>query len=123
MNGRSLWRSFQNALRGIATAFRTERNFRIHSLAAGLVVIVVFALPFELWERFALLLVTVLVLVLELANSSLERLVDLAKPRLHEYAGEVKDLMAASVLIASVFALCVGIFIAGPRVIDVVFSL
>ena len=84
MNGRSLWRSFQNALRGIATAFRTERNFRIHSLAAGLVVIVVFALPFELWERFALLLVTVLVLVLELANSSLERLVDVAKPRLHE---------------------------------------
>ncbi len=123
MNGRSLWRSFGNAFRGLATAFKTERNFRIHSLAAGIVFLMVFALPFEVWERFALLLVTVLVLVLELANSSLERLVDLAKPRLHEYAGQVKDLMAASVLIASVFALCVGILIAGPRVIDVVFSL
>lgn len=123
MNGRSLWRSFQNAFNGIHTAFKTERNFRIHSLAAVVVFLLVITLPFELWERFALLLVTVLVLVLELANSSLERLVDLAKPRLHEYAGEVKDLMAASVLIASVFALCVGIAIAGPRVIDVVFSL
>ena len=54
------------------------------------------------------------VLVLELLNSSIERLVDLAKPRLHEEAGTIKDLMAGAVLLASMVAVIVGILIFWP---------
>ena len=79
----------------------------------------IFVIPLEIWERAILLLVTMLVLMLELLNSSLERLVDLAKPRLHVYAGEIKDLMAASVLVAALFALLVGILILGPKIADI----
>jgi diacylglycerol kinase len=54
------------------------------------------------------------VLVLELINSSMERLVDLVKPQLHESARDIKDLMAAAVLMASFFAVLIGLMIFLP---------
>jgi diacylglycerol kinase len=84
---------------------------------------ILIVLPLDLWERAILLLVTMFVLVLELLNSSLERLVDLAKPRLHEYAGDIKDLMAGSVLLAAMFALVLGLLILGPKLADIAMRL
>lgn len=116
----SLTRSFGHAFRGIGLAYRTERSFRLQVMAAILVVLAIFFFPLALWERAVLLLVTMFVLVLELLNSSLERLVDLAKPRLHPYAGDIKDLMAGSVLVAALFALVLGLLILGPKFADIV---
>lgn len=111
-------RSFKHAFRGLALAYQTERSFRLQVLAACVVLAVIIIVPLELWERSILLLVTMFVLVLELLNSSLERLVDLAKPRLHAYAGDIKDLMAGGVLIAALFALVLGLLILGPKLAD-----
>lgn len=119
----SLARSFGHAFRGLALAFKSERSFRLQLLAAAVVVAVIVIVPMELWERAVLLLVTMFVLVLELLNSSLERLVDLAKPRLHAYAGDIKDLMAGSVLIAAIFALVLGLLILGPKFADLAMRL
>lgn len=113
----SLLQSFRHALRGISTAFRTERSFRVQVIAGLLVLALLTMLPLEAWERAILVLVVTLVLVLELVNSSLERLVDLAKPRLHAYAGEIKDVMAGSVLVASIGAIVLGFIILGPHII------
>lgn len=115
----SLGKSIGHALHGLKIAFRSERSFRIQVLFAAAILVLLCIISLELWERAILLLVTMLVLVLELLNSSLERLVDLAKPRLHAYAGEIKDLMAASVLVAAMFALVVGILILGPKIADI----
>ncbi len=115
----SLIRSFRDALRGITTTFRTERSFRIQ-VAVGIVVFaLLLMLPLVSWERAILVLVVTLVLVLELVNSSLERLVDLAKPRLHSYAGEIKDVMAGGVLVASISAAILGLMILGPHFITI----
>jgi diacylglycerol kinase len=116
----SLLRSFANAFRGLAVAFRTERSFRIQCFAALVVLAVIVVLPLETWERVMLLLVVAFVLVLELVNSSLERLTDLAKPRLHAYAGEIKDLMAGGVLVASILAVVVGILILVPHFLTLI---
>jgi diacylglycerol kinase len=120
---KSLARSFGHAFRGLALAFRSERSFRLQVVAAFVVIVVLIVLPLDLWERAILLLVTMFVLVLELLNSSLERLVDLAKPRLHEYAGDIKDLMAGSVLLAAMFALVLGLLILGPKLADIAMRL
>lgn len=120
---KSLARSFGHAFRGLALAFRSERSFRLQVVAAFAVIVVLVVLPLDLWERAILLLVTMFVLVLELLNSSLERLVDLAKPRLHEYAGDIKDLMAGSVLLAAMFALVLGLLILGPKLADIAMRL
>ena len=112
-----LGRSISHAWRGLVLAFRTERSFRIQ-IGAGLVVVVlIIILPFRDWERVILLLATACVLVLELLNSMVERLVDLVKPRLNAYVHDIKDLMAAAVFVASVFALVIGLLILWPHAI------
>jgi diacylglycerol kinase len=106
-----LMQSFRAAWRGVLLAFRGERTFRVMAAAGLGVVALVSTLPLQAWERILLLLLIGAVLVLELLNSMVERLADLLKPRLSAYVGEVKDLMAAAVLVASVFsavaALCI----------------
>lgn len=110
----SFFRSLQHALRGLRICFATERSFRIHVAMGLLVVSLSLALPLLAWQRVAVWFVVMTVLVLELINSSVERMVDLVKPRLHEYAGDIKDLMAGAVLIASFFAVLIGLIIFLP---------
>ncbi|MBP9869004.1 diacylglycerol kinase [Patescibacteria group bacterium] len=118
---RSVATSFQNAGRGVFVAFRTERSFRIQAFVALVVVLMMLLLPLSVVERVILLLAIAAVLVLELLNSMVERLVDLVKPRLHGYVRDIKDLMAAAVLIASVFAAVVGALILVPHLSSFIF--
>lgn len=99
-------------------AFRTERSFRIQVAAACCILTCIAVFPLSLWERGLLLVVTMSVLVLELINSCLERLLDLLKPRLFAYVGEIKDLMAGAVLLASAFAAVIGVLILGPHFLN-----
>lgn len=117
MKSPSIFRSFGHALRGLATAYRTERSFRYQVTAAVVLGALLTLLPLQAWEQAILVLVAALVLVLELLNSSLERLTDLAKPRLHAYAGEIKDLMAGAVLVASIAAAILALIILGPHLL------
>lgn len=92
-------------------AFRTERSFRIQTVVALLVICALIIFPLSSFERATLVVAVALVIVLELLNSTVERMVDLFKPRLHEYVGDIKDLMAAAVLAASIFAAFIGVII------------
>jgi diacylglycerol kinase len=109
-------RSFTHALRGVRTCFASERNFRFQVAAGLLAVSASFALPVLPWQRIAVWFVVMVVLVLELVNSSMERLVDLVKPQLHESARDIKDLMAAAVLMSSFFAVLIGLMIFLPSI-------
>lgn len=106
--------SFHAAWRGFLRAFKGERTFRVMVALALVVVILVSTLPLASGERLMLLLVTGLVLVLELLNTMVERFVDLMKPRLSAYVRDVKDLMAAAVLVAAIFAALIGLMILLP---------
>ena len=111
-----LFRSFSAAWRGVLLAFRAERTFRVMVGVALVVIVLVSTLPFAPWERITLILLTGVVLVLELLNSMVERLVDLVKPRLSAYVGEVKDLMAAAVLLTSLISALVALMLLAPHV-------
>lgn len=111
MNAPRTIRSFYYAGRGFARAWRNEPNLRIEA-AVGVV-----ALALALWLRAPLapiVLAIGLVLALELINTSIESIVDLASPDFHELAGAAKDLSASAVLVASGAALLVGLFVLGP---------
>ena len=58
------------------------------------------------------------VLIFELTNTVLERVVDILKPRIHPYARLIKDLMAAVVLISSIVSVIVGVIIFYPYIKD-----
>ncbi len=114
----SAWkRSFSHAWRGWRLAFRGERSFRIQTAAGLLVIALAIMLPLASWQRALLFVVIAFVLVLELINSSVERLVDLIRPRLDEQARNAKDLLASAVLLASVAAAIVGLMILGPSLL------
>ena len=111
-------RSVFHASRGLLLGFQTEKNFRLQ-LAAGLVLLcALWIFPFARWERAILFVVMVLVLVLELLNSSMERVLDLLQPRLNPYAGDVKDLMAGAVLLASIGAFVLAVYLFWPHLLS-----
>lgn len=114
-------RSFGHAVRGLGIAFHSEASFRWQLLSAALVLGLAWILPLDGLRRWLLAFVVLLVLVLELINSSLERLVDLAKPRLHDLAREVKDVMAGAVLLVALFSVAVGFWAFGPYLFNLLF--
>ncbi|MCS7282825.1 MAG: diacylglycerol kinase family protein [Anaerolineae bacterium] len=114
MRNSSLRDAFRCAFSGLWYAFRTQRNFPIHlSVAAGVVVLAIWLhIPPSQWA--VLLLTMGLVLVLELVNSALEYVVDLASPGIHPLAKAAKDVGAGAVLLAALVSVGVGLLILGP---------
>lgn len=111
---KKFFNSFRYAGRGLLQVFYEEQSFRLQILATIIVIILAIYFKLAIWQIIVLFLVITSVLVLELINSIFERMVDIIKPGIHEYARSIKDIMAATVLIASVVAVIVGILIFWP---------
>jgi undecaprenol kinase len=113
-------RSLGHALDGLSYAVAQERNFRIELSVAFFVCFFIFVFKIKNWEAIVLILMIMWVLIAELANTVLERVVDILKPRIHPYARLIKDLMASIVLISSTVAIIVGIIIFYPYFRDLI---
>ncbi len=103
-----LLKSFAFALGGIAQALKTQRNMRIHLVAAVLVLFI--SLYLRLGPRdFLLVLFSIaLVFMAELLNTAIEAAVDLAVSGEHPLARTAKDVAAGAVLVAAANAVVVG---------------
>ncbi|KKP92008.1 MAG: diacylglycerol kinase [Parcubacteria group bacterium GW2011_GWA2_36_10] len=109
-----LVKSLGFAGKGLKKVWQTERNFRIHVVIALLVILLAFYLEIQSFDYLILLLVITLVLILEILNSSLERLVDMLSPATHHFVKEIKDLLAAAVLLSAILAIVAGVIIFWP---------
>ncbi len=107
-------RSFRHAFRGLNYALRHEKNFQYELIVGLLVFLAMFYFDVTRAEMVVLVLVVIGVLIMELLNTIMERVVDILKPRIHPYARLIKDLMAASVLLSSILAVIVGLIIFLP---------
>lgn len=116
----SFWKSFYFALRGIATVWREERSFQVQSVAAVAAIVLMVLFNLKPWEYIIVTLAIVLVLVLEILNTIVERFVDMVKPRLHSYVGAIKDMMAGAVLLMSLAAVAIGIAVFFPHIANLV---
>lgn len=115
-------RSFSYAVKGILFAVRNERNFQIEMLVGVFALVMMLFFPLSPLERSLVVLSVVLVLTLELANTALERVMDILKPRVHPYARVIKDVMAGAVLLASLAAIAIGIVIFLPYILTFLHS-
>jgi diacylglycerol kinase len=111
-------KSFLHAIRGLRYVVNHEKNFQNQLLATFLVVIAMIYFQITRAEAIVLILVIAGVLVMELFNTVMERVADILKPRIHPYARLIKDLMAASVLIAAILATIIGILIFFPYIAE-----
>jgi len=113
-------RKFANSVRhaghGIRDVFNREHSFRVHVLALILLVIIIFGLKMSRSDAAILILVAVAVLVLELANSIMERFLDIVSPRIGIQVREMKDIMAGAVLVASLAAAAIGAMLIIPYI-------
>jgi diacylglycerol kinase (ATP) len=114
---KKLMRSFGYAFKGLAYATRTQLNFRVHLMATLIAVFAGYALHISMNEWQWVILCIALVLICELFNTALEYLVDLISPDYNELAGRVKDIGAAAVTVAALFALITGLIIFLPKLL------
>ena len=109
-----LYKSFTYAFRGLFKTLREEQNLQIQSLVALVVLILGWYFKIKNGEWLVLVIVIGLVILMELINSAVERITDVLKPRLDSYVKEIKDIMAATVMLASTMAVVVGLIIFIP---------
>ncbi|MBI4239778.1 diacylglycerol kinase [Candidatus Uhrbacteria bacterium] len=118
LNLRLLFKSIHHAFHGLERIFREEQNFRIQLMSAVCAIAMARILHFSYSEYTILTLTITAVLATEVLNTVLERVLDGMKPRLSEYVGDLKDMLAAGVLIVSYASLCVAAFLYIPKIID-----
>jgi undecaprenol kinase len=116
---REFVRSFSFAGQGIWYAVRTQRNMRVHLLAAAVAVGVGLALRISTADWACVVLAIGVVLTAEALNTVVEALTDLIAPQLHPLAKIAKDTAAGAVLIASAAALTAGVVIFLPRLLKI----
>jgi undecaprenol kinase len=111
MAKRKLHKSIFVALEGIAHGVSTERNIKIQLAIGILVLIVSLLLEIPTSDFIIILLVSFLVIICELMNTALEKLIDHIHPDNHDNIGKVKDMMAGAVLLSIILAIIVGLLI------------
>jgi len=108
--------SCKGACQGIAYSLQTEKHLRFHFFAALLVVTAGLFFQLNLVNWLFITYAIGSVIVAELFNTALERIVDLIKPDYHPLAGMAKDIASGAVLVAAVQAVIIGTLIFGPYV-------
>ncbi|WP_457638249.1 diacylglycerol kinase [Oceanithermus sp.] len=112
---KKLRRAFSFAWQGLAHTWRTQPNFRIEA-AIGLL-----ALSLAIWLGVGLVPVLLLILVvlsLELLNTAIEAVCDIAASEPHPLAKTAKDAAAAAVLLAAVISVIIGAIIFLPALVE-----
>jgi diacylglycerol kinase (ATP) len=104
------WRASVNSLSGLRFAVTEESAFRQELTLVILLTPVAFLLPATVVERILLLGTLLLVLIVELLNSSVEAAVDRISLERHSLSKRAKDFGSAAVMLALI--LCGGTWIA-----------
>ncbi len=108
-------RAFHYSLDGLRDAWRHEDAFRQEVLLAAVLVPLAFVLPVNGLERAVLVASVLLVLVVELLNSSVEAAIDRISLDRHSLSKRAKDLGSAAVLLSLAMLALVWALVLVPR--------
>ena len=92
------------SIAGLAAAWRNEAAFRQEVLLTLVMTPFAFWLGDTMQQRALLIGSLLLVLIVELINSSIEAAIDRIGPQRHKLSGRAKDLGSAAVLVALINA-------------------
>jgi diacylglycerol kinase (ATP) len=117
---RRLFNAFFYSLSGLVLAFRHESAFRQEVALAAVLVPLACFLDVNVVVRVLLICSVLLVLVVELLNSSFEAAIDRIGFDTHRLSKRAKDLGSAAVLVSLAALLLVWLALAGPAMMTVV---
>jgi diacylglycerol kinase (ATP) len=108
------WQAFLWSINGLKATWRLESSFRLEVyLFAVLIPLGLYAGPTPV-EKFLLVSVLLLILIVEVLNSAIEAVVDRWGSDLHELAGRAKDMGSAAVFLADINAIACWALIFWP---------
>ena len=111
--------SFRYAAQGLGYGFISQRNFRIHVFTGAVVFSLGLGLQLPAMQLAVLVLTVAAVLVLELLNTAIEAVVDLAiGRRFHPLARIAKDCAAAAVLVAAISSMLIALLLLLPPLLE-----
>jgi diacylglycerol kinase len=105
---------FGYAFSGLGYALRTQRNARVHFVAAILAILLGIYLHLSTLQFAIIFMVIAGVFITEMLNTVLEICVDLASPEYHPLAKIAKDVAAGAVLLSAMLAVVIALLIFGP---------
>lgn len=111
---KKLIKAFSHAIDGFLVVLKTERNFKIHTVAFILTFALGFYLSISKMEWLVVLLISAIVMSLEILNSSIEKVCDKIEPNEDSKIKIIKDTAAAAVFVAAAFAFIIGLIIFVP---------
>lgn len=111
--------SFKHAIVGLGRIIKYERNIKIHLLVALIVLpTIIFYFHFSVIELAIVLTFMSLVIVVEIVNTLIEKILDHLHPQSHETIALIKDGGAGSVLAAATLSVIIGLVLIIPHIIS-----
>ena len=111
---RRIVNAFFYSMSGLKLAYVHEDAFRQEILGAAILLPIACLVPVTPVERVLLIATVLLVLIVELLNSSIEAAVDRTGLETHHLAKRAKDIGSAAVLLALILLASAWVPIAGP---------
>jgi diacylglycerol kinase (ATP) len=111
------WHAMKNSLAGFQVAIREESAFRQELTLAAILIPCGVLVPVDPVSRVLLLGSVLLVLIVELLNSSVEAAIDRISLERHELSRRAKDLGSAAVMVALGMCVMTWGLIVGPLVV------
>jgi diacylglycerol kinase (ATP) len=105
-----------NSWNGLRAAARSEEAFRQELVAFIVALPAAFIVATDAWRRVALIGVILLLMIVELLNTAVEKLSDHVTPHHHDAIGRVKDMASAAVGLALLLAGIVWLVALAERV-------
>ena len=109
------WHALKYSLSGFRIAIQEESAFRQELTLAAILIPVGLFVPVDAVEHVVLVGSVLLVLIVELVNSSIEAAIDRISLERHELSRRAKDLGSAAVTVALLSCLLAWGFVLGPR--------
>ena len=118
LKSKNVFHSFKYAFSGLKYGFINTKNLHVDLLFIVAVIICGFIFKICILEWAILLGCIGLVSSLELMNTAIEEVVNLASPDIHPLAKISKDVAAGAVLLSAIISAIIGLLIFVPKFID-----
>jgi diacylglycerol kinase len=116
-------KAIRYALEGWWYVIQTQKNTWVHAFSSVAVILMGVWLTISRTDWAIIIITIALVWIVEVINTAIEALTDLASPDYSQLAKISKDVSAAAVLIAAAASVAVGLLILGPPLLDKLQSL
>lgn len=107
-------------MKKIRMFFDREQNLLIHIIATILVTIFGIIFKLQLYEWLLVYTMIAFVITSELINSAIELVVDLYTTKFNPLAMVAKDVAAGAVVISAFTAICVGMYVFLPKILELI---